>query len=44
MSSVGQIERKTQQRVVKLYQQQLGYSYPILDPWLLAHTRAQAGE
>lgn len=26
-SSVGQIERKTQQRVVKLFQQQLGYDY-----------------
>ncbi len=27
MSTVGQIEKKTQQRVVKLFQQQLGYDY-----------------
>ena len=27
MSDVGQIERKTQNRVVKLFQEQLGYEY-----------------
>ena len=27
MSTVGQIERKTQDRVVKLFQAQLGYAY-----------------
>ncbi|GAA2181076.1 HsdR family type I site-specific deoxyribonuclease [Brooklawnia cerclae] len=31
MSTVGQIERKTQDRVVKLFREQLGYSY--LDKW-----------
>ncbi len=28
MSIVGQIENKTQQRVVKLFHEQLGYDYP----------------
>ncbi len=28
MSTVGQIERKTQDRVVKLFQAQLGYALP----------------
>lgn len=27
MPTVGQIERKTQQRVVKLFREQLGYAY-----------------
>jgi type I restriction enzyme R subunit len=27
MPSVGQIERKTQQRVVKLFREQFGYAY-----------------
>ena len=27
MSTVGQIEKKTQQRVVKLFREQLGYDY-----------------
>ena len=31
MPTVGQIERKTQQRVVKLFREQLGYDY--LDDW-----------
>src|SRR5437764_10176437 len=31
MSIVGQIEKKTQQRVVKLFREQLGYDY--LDDW-----------
>ncbi len=30
MSAVGQIEKKTQQRIIALFQQQLGYDYLVV--------------